>query len=65
MPVLFIASPHDIIASADQIQAWFSQIRAERKKLLWYSRSYHLLLHDVQRQEVLKDIERWLNSMNK
>ena len=65
MPVLFIASPHDIIASADQIQAWFSQIRAEPKKLLWYSRSYHLLLHDVQRQEVLKDVERWLSSISR
>lgn len=65
MPVLFLASPHDILASGDQIQGWFSQFRAEPKKLLWYTRSYHLLLHDVQREEVVKDVEAWLRSVTR
>jgi len=60
MPVLFLASPHDVLVSADQVQGWFSQIRGDSKKLLWYSRSYHLLLHDVQRSEVVQDVELWL-----
>ena len=65
MPVLFLSSPHDILASGDQIQGWFSQFRAEPKKLLWYTRSYHLLLHDVQREEVVKDVEAWLRSVTR
>jgi esterase/lipase len=65
LPVLFLASPHDILASGDQIQAWFSQVRGEPKKLLWYTRSYHLLLHDVQREEVVKDVEAWLRSVTR
>jgi acylglycerol lipase len=60
MPVLFLASPHDVLVSANQVQGWFSQIRGDSKKLLWYSRSYHLLLHDVQKSEVVQDVELWL-----
>ncbi len=61
MPVLFVASPNDVLSSADQIQALFAQIRSRDKKLLWYTRSYHLLLHDVQREEVVKDVTHWLD----
>lgn len=60
MPVLFVASPNDVLSSADQIQALFSEVRSKDKRLLWYSRSYHLLLHDVQRAEVVKDVAQWL-----
>ncbi|WP_395749137.1 alpha/beta fold hydrolase [Prosthecobacter sp.] len=61
MPVLFVASPNDVLSSADQIQALFAEIRSRDKKLLWYTRSYHLLLHDVQREEVVHDVTRWLD----
>ncbi len=61
MPVLFVASPNDVLSSADQIQALFAEIRSPDKKLLWYTRSYHLLLHDVQREEVVHDVTRWLD----
>lgn len=60
-PVLFVASPNDVLSSADQIQALFAEIRSQDKKLLWYTRSYHLLLHDVQREEVVKDVTSWLD----
>lgn len=63
MPVLFLASPNDILSSPDQIQAFFSQVRSPRKRLLWYNRSYHLLLHDVQRSEVSHDLMRWIESI--
>lgn len=60
MPVLFLASPNDVLSSADQIQTLFAEVRSRDKRLLWYSRSYHLLLHDVQRAEVVKDVAQWL-----
>jgi alpha-beta hydrolase superfamily lysophospholipase len=63
MPVLFLASPNDILSSPDQIQSLFAQVRSPRKKLLWYSRSHHLLLHDVQRSEVSHDLLRWIESL--
>lgn len=61
MPVLFVASPNDVLSSADQIHALFAEIRSKDKKLLWYTRSYHLLLHDVQREEVVHDVTHWLD----
>jgi acylglycerol lipase len=63
MPVLFLASPNDILSSPDQIHSLFAQVRSPRKKLLWYSRSHHLLLHDVQRSEVSHDLLRWIEAV--
>lgn len=60
MPVLMLASPHDIVASPEQVQQLFRDIGSKKKRLLWYSRSYHLLLHDVQRDEVVEDLQSWI-----
>ncbi|MBE7498460.1 MAG: alpha/beta fold hydrolase [Verrucomicrobiaceae bacterium] len=65
MPVLFLASPRDILSSADQIQRLFGQVRSGDKKLLWYTRSHHLLLHDVQRNEVVHDVATWLRGLER
>jgi alpha-beta hydrolase superfamily lysophospholipase len=59
MPVLFLGSPNDVVASPDQVQELFSQVAAKDKQLHWYSRSYHLLLHDVQREQVIRDVTAW------
>lgn len=61
MPVLFMASPNDVLSSPDQVQTLFSQVRSSKKKLLWYTRSYHLLLQDVQKKEVTEDLGRWMD----
>ena len=61
VPVLMLATPHDIVARPDQVQDLFRALTSKDKKLLWYTRSYHLLLHDVQREEVLTDVTRWLD----
>jgi acylglycerol lipase len=61
LPLLFLASPNDVLSSPDQVQALFRQIESEKKTLHWYSQSYHLLLHDVQHEEVLADVLKWLN----
>jgi len=59
MPVLVLASPNDVIASPEQIQKFYDLIGSKDKTLLWYRKSYHLLLHDVQREEVLHDATNW------
>lgn len=63
IPVLMLGSPHDVVSSPDQVQALFAQIGSQDKVLHWYSRSYHLLLHDVQHDQVVADLERWLSRM--
>ncbi len=60
VPVLVLGSPHDVVSSPDQVQVLFGQIGSQDKVLHWYSRSYHLLLHDVQHDQVVADLEQWL-----
>ncbi len=60
IPVLLLASPHDIVSSPDQVQALFKEIGSQDKRLHWYTQSYHLLLHDIQHEDVLRDVETWL-----
>jgi len=60
MPVLVLASPHDVIADEAQVQAFFEQIKSQDKTIHWYRDSYHLLLHDKERERVLQDATKWL-----
>jgi esterase/lipase len=62
MPVLVLGSPNDVIASEAQIQRFYNQIGSRDKTMHWYRQSYHLLLHDVQREEVLHDATTWLET---
>lgn len=65
IPVLVLASPHDIVCSPDQVQQLFKGFRTETKRLHWYTRSHHLLLHDVQKEDVIKDVLTWLKARAK
>ena len=62
LPVLVMASPNDVIASPEQIQSFYDELSSKDKKLNWYRRSYHLLLHDTERQQVLADGTHWIES---
>jgi alpha-beta hydrolase superfamily lysophospholipase len=62
MPVLVLGSPNDVIASETQIQKFYEEIGSRDKTLHWYRKSFHLLLHDVQRWEVLHDATTWLEA---
>jgi len=62
MPVLVLASPHDVVASPEQVEALFQELGTREKVLRWYRKSYHLLLHDVEREQVLADVEAWLEA---
>ena len=60
VPVLVLASPNDVIASEEQIQEFYKAIASRDKNINWYRKSYHLLLHDVERAEVLNDATQWV-----
>jgi alpha-beta hydrolase superfamily lysophospholipase len=62
VPVLMLASPNDVIASQEQIHAFFEILGSPDKTIHWYLESYHLLLHDTQRQQVLKDATDWVEA---
>lgn len=60
VPVLMLGSPNDVIANEDQIQRLFDAIPSNDKTLHWYRQSYHLLLHDQQRTEVMQTATAWV-----
>ena len=60
LPVLVLASPNDVIASPAQITRFYDTMGSDDKTIIWYNESYHLLLHDVQREKVLHDATGWL-----
>jgi acylglycerol lipase len=60
VPVLMLASPKDVIASEAQIQSLFDQLKSKDKTLHWYRKSQHLLLHDLERDQVMKDATNWI-----
>lgn len=62
LPLLMLASPNDVVSSAKQIESLYECFAGEEKKLRWYPRSYHLLLHDVEREQVVSDLASWLES---
>jgi len=61
LPVLMLGSPNDVVSSEDQVRVLFGWIASDDKRLLWYRRSYHLLLHDVQHEEVVRDVAQWMS----
>ncbi len=65
LPVLVLASPMDVIASETQVEGFFSRIASRDKTIRWYRDSYHLLLHDKQREEVFKDATSWIEQHSK
>ena len=56
------SNPNDVIASPEQIRGFFARIGSQDKMIHWYEKSYHLLLHDLQHEEVLRDATQWLES---
>ena len=60
---LVLASPNDVIASPAQIQHFYNGLGSRDKTIIWYDESYHLLLHDVQREKVLHDATAWLEHL--
>lgn len=60
VPVLVLASPNDVIASEEQVADFFRLIGSPDKTIHWYRKSFHLLLHDTEREEVLRDATEWV-----
>ena len=63
IPVLILGSPHDVVSLPEQVQSLFEKLGSKTKSLHWYPQSYHLLLHDVQHDEVLADLNAWLRRL--
>ena len=60
-PAMVLAAGNDCFVKPDQISLWFERIPSADKTHNLYPDAYHLLWHDWDRDEVMADIERWLD----
>lgn len=60
IPTLIVAAGDDRIVSRPAIESFFPRIGAEKKKLIIYENSYHEILNDIERDQVISDIDGFL-----
>jgi alpha-beta hydrolase superfamily lysophospholipase len=59
-PVLVLYAANDVFIPPAQVEQFFARLGSREKELRFFPESYHLLLHDHDREEVLERIEGWL-----
>lgn len=60
-PILVLYPAHDLLTTPEAVEAWYGRLKSEDKQRHLFERSFHLLLHDSQREEVLAIIGDWLD----
>jgi len=59
-PVLVIYAKHDIFIRTGLVEQFFDRLASPDKQLAFFPESYHLLLHDHDREDVLVRVVAWL-----
>jgi alpha-beta hydrolase superfamily lysophospholipase len=59
-PVLVIYAAKDVFIPPTRVERFFARLGSREKELRFFPESYHLLLHDDDRAQVLERIEAWL-----
>ncbi len=60
LPILVLYARHDVFISEERVESFFARLPGPDKELTLYPESYHLLLHDHDRDEVLERVTGWL-----
>jgi acylglycerol lipase len=60
VPALVIYAANDVFIPPVQVERFFAQLGSADKEIQFFPESYHLLLHDYDKTEVLGKIEDWL-----
>ena len=59
-PVLVLYTPNDVFTSKEGVEAFFDSIGTRDKTKVFYPESFHLILHDLDRDRALRTLERWI-----
>ena len=59
-PVLVLYAANDVFIPPARVEEFYARLGSSQKQLRFFPESYHLLLHDDDRAEVLAMIEDWL-----
>lgn len=60
LPTLMLAAGRDVFITPEQSRAFFELLATPEKEYVFYPDSHHLLWHDVDTEDVLEHISRWL-----
>lgn len=60
VPVLVIYAANDVFIPPARVEQFFARLGSREKELRFFPESYHLLLHDHDKAQVLERIESWL-----
>ncbi|MCE0483985.1 MAG: alpha/beta hydrolase [Methylacidiphilales bacterium] len=60
VPVLVIYAANDVFIPPEHVEQFFARLGSREKELRFFPESYHLLLHDHDKAEVLERVEAWL-----
>jgi alpha-beta hydrolase superfamily lysophospholipase len=60
VPTLMLSAGRDVFIRPEQSRAFFDCIAAPEKEYVFYPQSHHLLWHDVDTDDVLARIARWI-----
>lgn len=60
VPTLMLSAGRDVFIRPEQSRAFFERIAARQKEYVFYPDSHHLLWHDVDTDDVLDRITRWI-----
>lgn len=60
VPVLVVYARHDIFIRADLVEEFYERLASRDKEIGFFPESYHLLLHDHDREDVLKRVTEWM-----
>lgn len=60
IPTLMLSGGRDVFIRPDQSCAFFERLGSSEKEHSYYPNSHHLLWHDVNREDVMSRISRWI-----
>ena len=60
IPILVLYTPHDPLVSREAVEYFFDLITAPGKTKTFFPESYHLILHDKERDRAVKAVHDWL-----
>ena len=65
VPVLVLYTPYDPLVPREAVEAFYERIASPDKTKVFFPHSYHLILHDVERDRALKTLRQWLKRRRK
>ncbi len=62
IPLLILYTPHDPLVSQQAVENFYAHIPSPSKSKAFFPQSYHLILHDSERDRALLIVRRWLET---